>query len=185
MKVVVGLGNVGSKYDGTRHNIGFQVLDEWAKGYNLAFKRNTSLEGDVLRAQIGGTVVLFLKPLTYMNESGRALQKCLHFYKSDPSDVLVITDDIALPVGTLRFRTEGSSGGHNGLKDIERHLKTASYARLRVGVGDRKAGALTDHVLGRFTAEELNVLGPVVQKSIEFAEEWLDGKLGETTWHAS
>lgn len=185
MKLIVGLGNIGKAYDGTRHNIGFRLLDEWSKQYDLQFKLNKSLEGEVLLALIGGIKVLLLKPHTYMNESGRAVQKCIQFYKCDRSDVLIITDDIALPVGTVRFRAEGSSGGHNGLKDIERHLNTTAYARLRIGVGDRATGPLTEHVLGRFSAEEERMLLPVMEQSIRFIEDWLDGKLGETTWHAS
>jgi len=185
MKIVVGLGNIGKEYDRTRHNVGFHVLDKWAHRYGLQYKLNKSLEGEIVLALIGGIKVLLLKPQTYMNESGRALRKCLQFYKCDPSDVLVVTDDIALPVGTVRTRMEGSPGGHNGLKDIERHLGTASYARVRIGVGDRQAGALTDHVLGRFSADEERTLAPVIEQSILLCEEWLDGKLGETTWHAS
>ena len=98
---------------------------------------------------------------------------------------MIVADDIALPLGTVRFRTEGSPGGHNGLKDIGRHLHTQVYARLRIGVGDRAAGKLTDHVLGKFTVDEEKVLGPVMEQSILFLEQWLEGKLGETTWHAS
>jgi len=146
MKLVVGLGNPGKEYAGTRHNIGFEVVDHLAArlgfvGSPSEFDRQArskfdglALDGAVYLPGGGGGKVLLLKPATYMNLSGRSVQAAMAFYQLAPADVLVVLDDLALPAGKIRLRPGGSDGGHNGLKDIERALGTSQYPRLRVGV---------------------------------------------------
>src|SRR5687768_9932194 len=147
MRIIAGLGNPGREYVGTRHNIGFEVIDAFAaklgwtaqsEEFDRIARSNfdaLGLDGSVSLHSTGGTEkVLLLKPMTYMNLSGRAIQQALKFYQASPRDVMVVLDDLALPAGKLRIRSSGSSGGHNGLKDIERMLGTIEYPRLRVGI---------------------------------------------------
>ena len=136
MKLVVGLGNPGSKYEGTRHNIGFEVIDRLAAlGSGAAFARK--FEGFLAEGNVDDHRVLLLKPQTFMNLSGRSVGQTLRFYKLDPADLLVVCDDLSLPLGKLRLRGGGSDGGQKGLKDVTAHLGTAAYPRLRVGIGER------------------------------------------------
>ncbi|MBR1849769.1 MAG: aminoacyl-tRNA hydrolase [Bacteroidales bacterium] len=164
--LIVGLGNVGEEYEGTRHNSGFMVLDRMVAEAGERW----SLERHAYRAELrhkGRTLVL-IKPTTYMNLSGKAVKYWLQAEKLPTEQLLVVVDDIALPVGTLRMKQNGSAGGHNGLTDIERSLGSAAYARLRVGVGDNFArGRQIDYVLGRFTAEELALLEPALDRAAD------------------
>lgn len=154
--MVVGLGNIGAEYAQTRHNAGFMVLDALA-GASFTVGRY----GDVAELKVKGHTLLLLKPSTYMNLSGKAVRYWLDKEKISVENLLVVVDDIALPLGTLRLRARGSDGGHNGLKDINAVLGTDVYARLRVGIGgDFPKGMQIDHVLGRFTPEELSALAP-------------------------
>lgn len=156
LQLIVGLGNPGRRYARTRHNIGFMVVDEFARRAGEGWTGDRSLNSELARA---GTVRL-LKPLTYMNESGRPVGALCRFYQWQPSQLLVVYDDVSLPLGRLRLRAAGSAGGHNGMRSIIQHLGTDAFARLRVGIGDsrRSAGeSLTGHVLGEFTeAEEID-----------------------------
>ena len=139
MKLVVGLGNPGSKYEGTRHNIGFEVVDRLAAGGSGAtFARK--FDGLLAEAEIDFHRVLLLKPETFMNLSGRSVGQALRFYKLELADLLVVCDDLNLPLGKLRIRGGGSDGGQKGLRDITAHLGTDAYARLRIGIGDRGRG---------------------------------------------
>ncbi len=160
-KLVVGLGNPGPEYLLTRHNVGFLVLDAWADEEGAAFKDERSLHSKLATAPSGERLV---KPMTYMNESGKAVGAWLEWLKLQVSDLLVIVDDVALPMGQLRLRPEGSSGGHNGLKSIESHLGTSGYARLRCGVDAVPPGwALERWVLSRFRPEEEDALGLMIR----------------------
>lgn len=155
--LLIGLGNIGNEYADTRHNIGFQVLNK------LSDKQNFSLEtqklGDLGSFKIKGRSVLCLKPSTYMNLSGKSVKYWMEKEKIPLENILVITDDLNLPFGTLRLKTKGSDGGHNGLKDIQNSLQTANYNRLRIGVGSEfNKGRQVDYVLGKWNEEEKRAL---------------------------
>lgn len=151
--LIVGLGNIGAEYAHTRHNIGFDVLDALAGASNALF--TTARYGDVAELRHKGRTLILLKPSTYMNLSGKAVRYWLDAEKVPLENLLVISDDIALPFGTLRMRQKGSAGGHNGLKNISELLGTEEYARIRFGVGgDFPRGHQVDYVLGEWTEEE-------------------------------
>lgn len=156
MKIIAGLGNPTKEYEGTRHNIGFSVIDKLADKYNISMneKKHKAICG---KGMIEGEKVILLKPQTYMNLSGESVVDAVNFYKVDPEeDVIIIYDDIDLDVGKLRIRAKGSAGGHNGMKNIIAHLGTQVFPRIRVGVGAKpKDWNLADYVLGRFPKEEL------------------------------
>src|SRR5438309_1356894 len=154
MKLVVGLGNPGSKYEGTRHNVGFEVVDRLAAGGGTGSGFQKKFEGLFAEASLDYHRVLLLKPLTFMNLSGRSVAQALRFYKLEPADLLVLCDDLNLPLGKLRLRGGGSDGGQKGLRDITAQLGTDSYARLRVGIGERGPIDATDFVLSRFRSSE-------------------------------
>ncbi|MEL7472279.1 MAG: aminoacyl-tRNA hydrolase [Planctomycetota bacterium] len=154
--MIVGLGNPGREYDGTRHNAGFAVLDRLAARHAAGERARSKFHAAIVEAPLPSAKCLLVKPTTFMNRSGLTVGEAVRFYKLDAaSDVLVITDDIALPVGTIRLRPSGGHGGHNGLRDIERALGHQEYARLRVGVGAPGSGAeQVGHVLGKFHPDE-------------------------------
>ncbi|MDW8436434.1 MAG: aminoacyl-tRNA hydrolase [Chloroherpetonaceae bacterium] len=163
MKLICGLGNPEPRYDGTRHNIGFAIVDALAHRFGAEFRAG---KGDYLLSKIAlnGVDVLLQKPTTYMNLSGKAVQHALAFYKISVGDLLVICDDVNLPLGAARLRPDGSDGGQNGLKDIIQRLGRKDFARLRVGIGAPKdRSQLSDYVLSKFTSEET----PIVQETIE------------------
>ena len=167
MKLVVGLGNPGRRYDGTRHNIGYAVLAELARKFG-AGPPKAKFQGAVVEAEMGDQRTLLLSPTTFMNLSGVSVQEAKAFYKLTDEELLVICDDLNLPVGKLRFRPRGSSGGQKGLEDIIRRLGTEEFARLRIGVGSAPEGwSWADYVLSRFTPEEL----PVAQHAVGLAAE--------------
>lgn len=159
MLAVIGLGNPGKEYEKTRHNIGFMVLQALADEFGQSFRKEERFEGFRLKAQ----GVEFLMPATYMNESGRAVQKLLRYFQIAPSKVLVVVDDMDLPFGEMRLKAFGGSGGHNGLKSLEAHLGTSHFARLRIGIGRPVVGASADFVLGTFSQEEQKQLPEVIE----------------------
>lgn len=163
--LIVGLGNVGSEYEGTRHNCGFMALDTLVKGSDVKF----SLERHAYRAEMRhkGRTLILIKPTTYMNLSGKAVKYWMQQEKIQLQNVLVLVDDIALPVGTIRMKKQGSGGGHNGLGNIEEAVGP-NYCRLRIGVGDNfSRGRQVDYVLGKFTGEELATLEPKLEQVAE------------------
>ena len=169
--LIVGLGNPGEKYENTRHNVGFRVIDELAERQNapvqkLKFKALTNL------LTISGEKVLVMKPITYMNLSGEAVRPAADFYKIPPERVLVISDDTALAAGRLRIRTKGSAGGHNGLKSIIQHLGTDQFPRIRVGVGEKPHPDydLADWVLGRPQGEDKKAIDAAVKRAADAVE---------------
>ena len=176
MKLIVGLGNPGAKYRGTRHNIGFAVLDE------LAARRQVSFESapvDALIAKVrGADEVLLAKPLTFMNASGEAVGALLRYFKIEMADLLVVVDEVQLPLGKLRARVRGSAGGHNGLKSIVAHAGEA-FSRLRIGVGrgDPRRD-LADHVLTRFDADEAAEVERVTSRAADAAEMFVTSGIG-------
>jgi PTH1 family peptidyl-tRNA hydrolase len=187
MKLVVGLGNPGKEYSGTRHNIGFEVVEAFAarNGWLSSpadFKRlakqkfeGLTLDG-AMQLSAGGTEkVLLLEPVTYMNLSGRSVQAALAFYQLTPADLIVVLDDVALPCGKLRMRAGGSSGGHNGLKDIERALGTSQYPRLRIGVDPPPPRVpQRDWVLGKFSPEQRPLMDTAVARACGAVAVWID-----------
>jgi peptidyl-tRNA hydrolase, PTH1 family len=166
MKVIVGLGNPGSKYHGTRHNVGFAVVDLLAEGGG-AGRFQSRFQAQVAELHEGGEKLLLVKPETFMNLSGWAVRQVVDFYQAPLTDLLVVCDDINLPLGKLRFRARGTHGGHNGLRDIQQHLGTTEYARLRIGVDAPPEDGAVDHVLGRFRPSER----PVIEDAIRLAAQ--------------
>jgi len=172
MKLLVGLGNPGSKYEKTRHNAGFLVIDRLARRHAPGAIAKAKFDASFVEAPIGAERCLLLKPATYMNRSGQAVAQAVGFYKVNPqTDVLVIVDDVALPLGHLRIRPCGSAGGHNGLGDIERALSSDAYPRLRIGIDARPSLMdQADYVLGQFTPEQEAALAPALDKAADAAE---------------
>mgnify|MGYP003297433966 CR=1 FL=1 len=165
MFLIVGLGNPGKEYAGTRHNIGFEAVDYIADKYNIELNR-IKFKGIFGEGMINGKKVILLKPTTYMNLSGDSIREVVNFYKIDNEDIIVIYDDISLEVGRLRIKDKGSHGGHNGIKSIIANLSTDVFPRVKIGVGAPK-GDLVSHVLGKFSNSEIEIL----RESIMAAEE--------------
>lgn len=177
--LIVGLGNPGEKYAETRHNIGFKVVDAFAKEQNTSFK--TDKNAEVAYAKFKGRTIVLIKPTTFMNLSGKAVNYWMQTEKIPLENILVITDDLALPFGKLRLKGKGSDGGHNGLKDIQAVLKSQEYARLRFGVGnDFHKGQQSDYVLGEWSAEEKNTLEERIKIATEFIKGFTTIGLGLT-----
>jgi PTH1 family peptidyl-tRNA hydrolase len=167
VKLIVGLGNPGSRYRNTRHNVGYQVLDLLADRWGVAFDRE-KYQGLVASVRLGAENILLLKPLTYMNRSGLSVAEATRNKVPELADLLVVVDDVNLPFGRLRMRERGSAGGHNGLKSVIEHLGSQDFPRLRIGVGENKAGeALTNHVLGSFRPEERAELESVIAQAAD------------------
>jgi PTH1 family peptidyl-tRNA hydrolase len=164
--LITGLGNIGSEYELTRHNAGFLVLDQLADKYNAGFSSDRYAQRTLIKHK--GRQIHIIKPSTYMNLSGKAVHYWLQSFKIPLENLLVVTDDIALPLGKLRMRAKGSDAGHNGLKHIAEILGTNQFARLRVGIGSEfQRGGQVDYVLGRLQPEELKVLEPVWGKACD------------------
>ena len=177
--LVVGLGNIGAEYENTRHNIGFIILDALAKASSIFFETNKL--GDTATLKFKGRTFILLKPSTFMNLSGKAVNYYLQKEKIKQENILVITDDIALPFGTLRLKGKGSDGGHNGLKDIIRVLGNSNFPRLRFGVGsDFVKGKQINHVLGEFAPEEQNLLPERLEKTTQLIKAFGTIGLGRT-----
>jgi peptidyl-tRNA hydrolase, PTH1 family len=172
MKVVVGLGNPGGRYVGTRHNVGFAVVDLLAQAPG-AGRFQSRFQAQVAELIEGPHKVLLVKPETFMNLSGRSVRQVVDFFQVPLEDLLVVCDDINLPLGKLRLRGRGSHGGHNGLRDIQNHLGTAEYARLRVGVGAPPEDEAVDHVLGRFRPGERPVIDDAVRQAAQAVVVWI------------
>lgn len=149
MKLIVGLGNIGKEYDNTRHNIGFRAIDAFAASQNITIDKSKSggLYGEFF---YHNEKVILLKPQRYINLSGQVIKSYVDFYKIKIEDILVISDDLDMPVGKIKLKSKGRSGGHNGLKDIENHLKTTEYKRLKLGISNNKSIDTKDYVLGKF-----------------------------------
>ncbi|WP_195989012.1 aminoacyl-tRNA hydrolase [Clostridium sp. D53t1_180928_C8] len=165
MFLIVGLGNPGKEYDGTRHNIGFAAVDYIADKYNIELNR-IKFKGVFGEGFIEGKKVILLKPTTYMNLSGESIREVINFYKISNEEVIVMYDDISLEVGRLRIREKGSHGGHNGIKSIIANLGTDVFPRIKIGVGAPK-GNLVSHVLGKFSEDEIEVLRETIKASAD------------------
>ncbi|MFP4055900.1 MAG: aminoacyl-tRNA hydrolase [Candidatus Brocadiia bacterium] len=173
MKVVVGIGNPGTRYQGTRHNLGARVVDRLADEAGIPIRRRRfhALVGE---GQMGTRRVLLVKPQTYVNLSGSAVAPLLRWHRCSPEDLLVVCDDLDLEPGSLRLRARGSSGGHKGLQSIIECLGTDAFARLRMGIGRGPGDDPVAHVLGRFTPQEQTIVGPAVDAAAEAVRCWLD-----------
>ncbi|MBX3375565.1 MAG: aminoacyl-tRNA hydrolase [Phycisphaeraceae bacterium] len=179
MKLIVGLGNPGRQYDKTRHNAGYMVVDRLVEKFAPGTPVKAKFNAAIADAKIGSEAVMLMKPTTYMNRSGAAIAEAVRFYKLVPaSDLLVFVDDVALPIGALRIRPGGGAGGHNGLTDIEQALGTDAYPRCRIGIGATPSFMdQADWVLGRFTDEEWDVMGPAIGRAAEAAEVFVTSGL--------
>ena len=172
MKLIVGLGNPGLTYKNTRHNIGFMFLDELKRNYNLNFTLDKKFKGYIARCNIKGNDIIFLKPVTYMNLSGESVLSVVEYYKIDIKDILVIHDDMDLPVGKVRIRPNGSCGGQKGMGNIISLLKTEEISRIRIGID--KGNDSIEHVLGKLTGQEKEIILDVISKASFMLEDYLE-----------
>jgi len=172
MKVVVGIGNPGKRYEGTRHNLGFRVIDLLAARHAIAISRRRfdALAGDGL---IDGHRVLLVKPQTFVNLSGSAVAPLMRWHKCTTDDLLVVTDDLNLELGSLRIRRKGSSGGHNGVQSVIDCLGTKDFARVRIGIGRGQSPDPVAHVLGRFGRDEQPVAETAIDKAADAVDQWV------------
>jgi PTH1 family peptidyl-tRNA hydrolase len=172
MKVVVGLGNPGSRYAGTRHNVGFDVVDSLAESPQ-AGRFQSRFRALVAELVEGPHKVLLVKPETFMNLSGQCVRQIMDFYQLPGEDLLVVCDDINLPLGKLRVRPRGTHGGHNGLRDIQNHLGTMEYPRLRIGVDSPVEGEAVEYVLSRFAASERPIIDEAIGRAAQAVVVWI------------
>ncbi len=175
MKLIVGLGNPGSQYENTRHNAGFIAIDNFAKRHNLEFSLEPKLKGALAKGQINGEKVFLLKPMTYMNLSGESVIAVLNYYKIEVDDMIIISDDLDSPLGRIRLRDHGSSGGHNGHKSIVNHIHTESYKRIKIGIGRDENIPVVDWVLKKLNEDELATLNQAADKVTDALDEFVGG----------
>ncbi len=175
--LVVGLGNPGRKYEGTRHNIGFEAVDRLADRYRLQIGRE-KFHGEMTTGRLGSEEAILLKPMTYMNKSGQSVEAARSYYDIDLDRVIVFHDEIDLEPGVMRLKSGGGHGGHNGLRDIVAHCGGKGFYRVRLGVGRPDHGNVTGHVLGRFTGEERSAVDPMVDDALDAIETLMDEGLG-------
>lgn len=176
MKLIAGLGNIGEKYCFTRHNAGFMVLDKWAYEENFSFIEEKKLKSLIAKHDD----IIFVKPTTFMNLSGEAVRAAADYYKIDVNDILIIYDDLSINLGKIRFRANGSDGGHNGIKSVISHLGTTDFDRLKIGIGPQPNIPSENFVLQNFPKENLDELKKVLVKSIEAVKFYLDNGIEKT-----
>lgn len=179
MKLIAGLGNIGDKYIFNRHNVGFMVLDKWALNDNFSFKEDRKLKCLITK----NDDIIFIKPTTFMNLSGEAVRAVIDYYKIDIKDILIIYDDISLNLGKIRFRANGSDGGHNGIKSIIQHLGTNNFDRLKIGIGPQPNIPSEVFVLQNFTNEQLEELRNVLSTSVEAVEFYIKNGIEKAQNH--
>lgn len=167
MKLIVGLGNIGDKYIFTRHNVGFMLIDSFALNSNLNYRENSKLKCLMTNIRDGYEDYLFIKPTTFMNLSGEAVRAVMDYYKIQIEDILIIYDDLSLELGKIRFRANGSDGGHNGIKSVIKHLGTNNIARLKIGIGPQPNIPSEVFVLQNFSKEELEILKTTISRAKE------------------
>ncbi len=172
IKLIAGLGNPGARYAKSRHNVGFMVADRFANAHEMKFLRRR-FNADVAEGEVAGTRVMVIKPRTFMNSSGEAVGKFFAFYKVAPHDLLVIYDDLDLPLGRLRLRSRGSAGGHHGMESIIASIGTTDFPRVRIGIGRPNPDADIDHVLGEFGPDELRVMDETLERAARGVDAWL------------
>lgn len=174
MKLITGLGNIGDKYCFTRHNAGFMAVDKLALENNLTFKQDTKLKCFITKFKYNSEDIIIIKPTTFMNLSGEAVRAVMDYYKIDIKDLLIIYDDIALDLGRMRFRANGSDGGHNGIKSIIKHTGTNKFDRLKIGIGPQPPIPSESYVLQNFPKEQHTSLKEVLRTSVSAIEFYLD-----------
>lgn len=175
MKMIVGLGNIGTEYDETRHNVGFMTVDQMAHDYQFSAFKHEKAPAVTTTGLINGEKVMLVKPTTYMNESGRAVKPLMDYYDVDLADVVVISDDLDMQVGKVRFKQQGSAGGHNGLKSIIAHVGTQKFARVKVGIDHPVHGTVVSHVLGKFTKDERPEIDVAIAQAERGLADWVGG----------
>ena len=176
MKMIVGLGNIGTRYDETRHNTGFMVVDQLARDYHLGAFTHLKQEAVAVSGIINGEKVMLVKPTTFMNDSGRAVGPLVDYYDIDLDDLVIVNDDLDMPVGKVRLKTHGASGGHNGLKSIISALGTKNFNRVKVGIDHPQHGTVVSHVLGKFSKEERPKFDQAVEQAEHALEGWINGE---------
>ncbi len=172
IRLIAGLGNPGARYARSRHNIGFMIADRFAQSHEMKFLRRR-FNAEVAEGEVAAKRVMVTKPLTFMNSSGDAVAKFFSFYKVAPQDLLVIYDDLDLPLGKLRLRPRGSAGGHHGMESIIARIGTTDFPRLRVGIGRPNPDADVDHVLGEFDEDEFRVMNETLERGVQAIDVWL------------
>ena len=177
MKLITGLGNIGDKYCFTRHNAGFMVVDKIALENNLSFKQDSKLKCFITKLRQADEDVIIIKPTTFMNLSGEAVRAVMDYYKIKTEDILVVYDDIALDLGRIRFRANGSDGGHNGIKSIIKHIGTHKFDRLKIGIGPQPPIPSENYVLQNFPKENQQVLKDVLNTSAEAVMFYLENNI--------
>lgn len=171
MKLVIGLGNKGREYENTRHNMGFMLVDRYLQYKNITDKFKEKFNAMYIETTINNEKVIFIKPMTYMNNSGIAVRTFVDFYKLNSEDILVISDDLDLDLGMFRLRRNGSSGGHNGLKSIISHLGTDNFKRLRIGISNDKDDVI-NYVLSKFSKKELNDIDTMFDTLVDVLDDY-------------
>ena len=180
MKFIIGLGNPGSTYDHTRHNVGFDVVNRLAQKLAPCDPATSKFDAVIIETRCHGEKLLLMKPQGFMNRSGLPINQAITFYNAQPeTDLLVIVDDIHLPCGTIRLRSDGSSGGHNGLIDIAVHFGSEQWSRLRIGVDEPGFLPQADYVLGRFTPEQQELVEPALETAVKAALTWIECGINE------
>lgn len=179
IRLVLGIGNPGKKYVGTRHNIGFEVIFELAKRYDVTLEA-MRFRSHFASPRNGNNMLVLLTPFTYVNHTGIAAKAALDFYQESPESLLVISDDINLEPGKVRIKRTGSSGGHNGFKSLIEHLHSTRFPRLRIGVGRGKGSDIVSFVLGRYRGEEKDMIHQAVCRGVDAVEVWLDKGIEES-----
>ena len=170
MKCIVGLGNPGKMYEKTRHNVGFRVIDALIQRDNL--KTQKKFKSEIVQITLNNVPVLLVKPQTFMNLSGEAIRLVMDFYKLEIKDILIIYDDLDLPVGKFRLREKGSAGGHNGMKSLIQHLNTQEFPRLRIGIDKNPLFETPDYVLGKFSKEDEKIFVNAIDKAVKCCEDF-------------
>lgn len=176
MKMIVGLGNPGSKYEKTKHNIGFMVVDRLAKAHQATFKKN-AFQAEVAEYFENGEKVLLVKPQTFMNESGKAVGPLMTYFNIYPEELVVVYDDLDLALGKIRLRQKGSAGGHNGIKSIISHLNSQVFNRIKVGIDrPKKQQTVVNHVLSAFDKEDLPLIEQAIDSGVAACEDFVKGE---------
>lgn len=173
MKLIVGLGNPGKKYESTRHNIGFMVIDQLCKVHQLNIALKSKFKGELVQGMIKNETIVLLKPQTYMNLSGESVLAVKNFYNIENKDILVIYDDLDLETGKIRFRQKGSAGGHNGIKSIISCLNSETFHRLKIGIDRDDRIDVVNYVLGKFTKQQIQFIDDAMSQSINAVEDWV------------
>ncbi len=175
MKIIAGLGNPGQKYDKTKHNTGFMTMDHYLDEKDLSLDKD-KFEGHWTKQKINGEDVILLEPQTYMNESGRSVSQVANFFKVDPEDILIIQDDMDMPIGKIRIRANGKSGGHNGIKSIIRDLGTEKFNRLKIGIRHPKNATVVSWVLTPFNDEQQKLMDDAFDTSVKIIDDFIAGR---------